>query len=59
MKHFRAKVENAWEGCHAMQIFFDAPNIIEAAGILMDKLSYLCIDSGDIKQLVEINAEQL
>jgi hypothetical protein len=50
---FKARMEKPIEGFHAIEVWFEADNIIAAGNLLMDRFSALAIEPGSVTLLVE------
>lgn len=58
MKHFMARVKNPSRNWHAIEIWLDAENIIDAGQDVMSTLAALGISTDDVTRLVEIDEER-
>jgi hypothetical protein len=50
---FKARMEKPIEGFHAIEVWFEADNIIDAGRVVMDKFGALGIEPGSVTVLVE------
>jgi len=57
-KHFKARVENPWTGCHAMELWLEGPSILSVGNGLVDKLSELGVDESKVTKLIEIDDDR-
>lgn len=53
-KHFKARVENPWPGCHAMELWLEGFNIISIGNELVETLAILGVDESKVTKLIEI-----
>lgn len=54
MKQFKARVEKPTENWHAIEIYFESENIIDAGVDIMNRLGPLGIDTDNVTKLIEI-----
>jgi hypothetical protein len=55
MRIFKARVENPMANVFAMEIYFKAPNIVEAGKYLVDSLGSIGVFSENVVRLVEVD----
>ena len=54
MKHFKARIETPGEPIRAMEIWFDADNIIAAAEMMTTVGNRMGFDHSDVTKLIDI-----
>lgn len=52
-KTYKARIEHPVQDCHAMIVWFDAPNILSAAKYIHEKFGVLGVDEDNVTLLVE------
>lgn len=53
-KTFKARIEKPTSQVYAMEIYFTAENIVEAAQYLMDTYGSVGVFSGNVTKLIEV-----
>jgi len=53
-KQFKARVENPWPMCHAMELHLEGNSIMSVGNDLLEHLGSLGVDESQITKLIEV-----
>jgi hypothetical protein len=59
MKHFKVRLENLMGEWHAIEGWFDAPNIVAAVEEVMVRFGVLGLDENCVVQLIEVASSRV
>jgi hypothetical protein len=55
-KQYKARIENPWNSCHAIEVWFEGTSIIEAGQAIMEKFASLGVSAAQVTKLIEVDS---